>query len=395
MKPITILGKPKKNGLCAVYFFVYLKGERVRINTMMLVDAANFDEATGRVRGKSSDVKDQNMVIEQCRGRINQIEIKYRLKNVILTPEQLRNEYSHPSYDIDFLAWMETEISLLKNQVGASRIIKYTTIFNKLKEFRNPISFSEIDRFFIEDFRGWCKTKKGNDISTVSTNLNVIKTFTNRAMRKDLMEIDPFIDIKIGRAKPDRCYCSEEELNLLSRMYKGDPEHPLKPHLVPVLRHFLFMSLTGLRISDFTDMTFDNIANGTLRLYPIKTRSKKKQMVKIPLCQQALRLIVDEGNTSGRLFHPCTEQRMNTNIKSIAAAAGIRKPLTNHSARHTFATLFIKKTSDVATLQRLLGHSRIEETMVYVHITEENLVLQMKRFEDSLHLDLQPTTTAL
>jgi site-specific recombinase XerD len=43
----------------------------------------------------------------------------------------------------------------------------------------------------------------------------------------------------------------------------------------------------------------------------------------------------------------------------------------------------------------LLGHSRIEETMVYVHITEENLILQMKRFENSLHLDLQPTTTTL
>ena len=107
-------------------------------------------------------------------------------------------------------------------------------------------------------------------------------------------------------------------------------------------------------------------------------------MVKIPLCAQAQRLILDEGNTVGRLFHPCTEQRMNANIKDIAAIAGIKKPLTNHSARHTFATLFIKKTSDVATLQRLLGHSRIEETMVYVHISEENLFGQMKRFEESL-----------
>jgi len=395
MRALTILGEKKKNGLCTVYLFVYLKGERVRVNTKVAVDPANFDEVSGLIRGKSNDVKDQNLIVNQCRSRINQIEVKYRLKNVEIAPEQFRNEYSHPSYDIDFLAWMEAEIKLLKNQVGASRIIKYNTILNKLKEFRDPISFSEIDRFFIEDFRGWCKTKKGNDISTVSTNLNVIKVFTNRAKRKDLIEIDPFLDIRIGRAKPDRCYCSEEELNLLARMYKGDPEHPLKHHLVPVLRHFLFMSLTGLRISDFKDMTFDNIANGTLRLYPIKTRSKKKQMVKIPLCQQALRLILDEGNTVGRLFHPCTEQRMNTNIKSIAAAAGIKKPLTNHSARHTFATLFIQKTSDVATLQRLLGHSRIEETMVYVHITEENLVLQMKRFEDSLQLDLKPITTAL
>ena len=106
-------------------------------------------------------------------------------------------------------------------------------------------------------------------------------------------------------------------------------------------------------------------------------------MVKIPLCVKALRLIHDEGNTTGRLFHPCTEQRMNSNIKDIAAIAKIKKPLTNHSARHTFATLFIQKTADVATLQRLLGHSRIQETMVYIHISEQNLFDQMKKFEES------------
>lgn len=386
MKPITILGPKRKDGNCVVYIYVYVKGERVKVNTKVAIPPDSFNEPVGQIIGRTKDVKDQNMIIEQCRSRINQILVKYRLKNKEIDAAQFRSEYSNPSYDIDFLAWMEAEIRILKNQVGTRRIIKYTTILNKLKEFRNPISFSEIDRFFIEDFRGWCKTKKGNDISTVSTNLNVIKVFTNRAMRKDLMEADPFLDIKIGRAKPDRTYCNEDELILLSKIYKGDPEKPLKPHLLPVLRHFLFMCFTGLRISDFTDMTFDNIANGSLRLYPIKTRSKKKQMVKIPLCPQALKLIKDEGNTTGRLFHPVTEQRMNTNIKSIAALAGIKKPLTNHSARHTFGTLFIQKTADVATLQKLLGHSRIEETMVYVHITEENLTLQMKRFGESLPL---------
>ena len=132
---------------------------------------------------------------------------------------------------------------------------------------------------------------------------------------------------------------------------------------------------------------FDNIVNNTLRLYPIKTRTKKKEMVKIPLCPEALKLIQDEANISGRIFHPITEQRMNLNIKEIAKVAGIKKPLTNHSARHTFATLFIQKTSDVATLQKLLGHSRIEETMVYVHITEENLTKQMQKFVTELDIN--------
>jgi site-specific recombinase XerD len=170
-------------------------------------------------------------------------------------------------------------------------------------------------------------------------------------------------------------------------MYKGDPNRKLKPHLVSVLRHFLFMCFTGLRISDFTDLTFDNITNNTLRLYPIKTRTKKKEMVKIPLNSMALTMIKDEGSSTGHLFNPITEQRMNFNLKDIAKIAGIKKPLSNHAARHTFATLFIQKTSDVATLQKLLGHSRIEETMVYVHISEENLKTQMNKFDQLLDLD--------
>ena len=392
MKPIAALGNKRKDGKSAVYFYVYINGDRVRINTNVVVKPENFDLDKGLIKGKTKEIKDDNLIIGKCRSRINQIEVKYRLKNQEITADLLKSEYSHPSYDIDFLTWMENEIKIKKHEVGNRRIIKYTTILNKIKEYRQPVTFSMIDHFFIENFRGWLKGTKHNDISTVSSNLAVLKSFTTRAVRKGLIEQDPFRDIKIGRGNIDRTFCTEKELAILWNIYLGDPEKELKPYLRPVLRHFLFMCFTGLRISDFREITFDNISNGSIRIYPIKTRSKKKQIVKIPLCHQAIKMILDEGNLTGKLFHPITEQRMNTNIKALADLAKIRKPLTNHSARHTFATLFIQKTSDVATLQKLLGHSRIEETMVYVHITEENLFGQMKRFEESIKLELQPTT---
>jgi len=392
MKLHYILGVKKKDGLSTVFIQLYLGGDRILINTKVQVNPEMFDTTIGRIKGKTKEVKDSNMIIEKCRTRIGDIEMKYRYKNKELTPARLRTEYSHPSYDVDFLIWMENEIKVKKNEVGPRRIIKYTTILNKLKEYRNPIIFSEIDHFFIENFRGWLKGTKENDINTVAGNLAVLKSFTTRALRKGLIEQDPFEDIRIGRGTVDRTFCTEKELLMLWDIYVGDTDKELKPYQVPVLRHFLFMCFTGLRISDFKEMTFDNIANGSLRLYPVKTRSKKKQMVKIPLCPQAMKLIFDEGNQTGKLFHPITEQRMNTNIKAIADIAKISKPLTNHSARHTFATLFIQKTNDVATLQKLLGHSRIDETMVYVHITEENLFRQMKLFGESLLTRLLPTT---
>jgi site-specific recombinase XerD len=389
MNIFTILGKQKKNGNCAVYIQIYLHEERILINTKVQADPASFDIKNGRIRGKTKEVNDNNLIIENTRSRVNEILVKYRLQNKDISPKQFRAEFSHPSLDIDFLPWMENEIKAKRNEgIGARRIIKYNTVLNKLCEFREVINFSEIDYFFIQEFRGWCKKEKNNDVNTISGNLAVIKTFTGRAIKKGLIKVDPFTDVKIGSGKVDRIFCTEEELKKLWTLYISWNYSGLE-HLKAVLRHFLFMCFTGLRVSDFKALDFNQIVNDMLYFYPIKTRAQKKQVVKVPLCSRSLKLISDEGNKIGNVFTTISEQKMNTNLKEIAKMAEVGKALTNHSGRHTFATLFIQKTSDVATLQRLLGHTRIEDTMVYVHITDFNLKNQMNNFDKGLDfLDL-------
>jgi len=95
-------------------------------------------------------------------------------------------------------------------------------------------------------------------------------------------------------------------------------------------------------------------------------------------------LIHDEGATGEFLFQTISEQKMNEQLKDIAKLLPVKKEITNHSARHTFATLFLEKTSDVASLQKLLGHSNIRETMIYVHIGNSKLNTQMLNFDKLL-----------
>lgn len=177
MKIYTIIGEVKKKGVCAVFIQFYMGGERVLINARVDVDPLLFGEKTGHIKGKDQETKDKNMIIEQVRGRVNAILVKYRLQNKTITPKLFKSEYSHPSLDIDFLEWMESEIKAKKNEVGTRRIIKYHTILNKIREFRPILTFSEIDHFWIEAFRGWLKSVKKNDINTVSGNLAVLKSF--------------------------------------------------------------------------------------------------------------------------------------------------------------------------------------------------------------------------
>lgn len=384
MNPFTILGRAQKDGSCTVYIKLYIGGERILINTKVVVSPDTWDSKKICIKSKTGTSGDDNMIISRCHSRANDILVKYRLQNKKLTVDLFKKEYSNPSLDIDFLVWMASEIKIKKNEVGELRIIKYNTILNKLKEYRPKIYFSEIDHFFITSFKGWLRTTKRNDVNTISSNLAVLKSFTNRALKKKLIEQDPFEDIRIGRGASDRVYCEEEELEKLWNLY-NNWIYPMQAHQKKILRHFLFMCFTGLRISDFKAAEFDDIINGLLCFRPIKTRSMKKQKVKVPLNEYALKLISDEGRKTGLIFEPYSEQLMNVNLKDIAKMAGINKPLTNHSGRHTFATLFLQKTHDVATLQKLLGHSRIEETMIYVHITECELIKQVVKWTNELN----------
>ena len=77
---------------------------------------------------------------------------------------------------------------------------------------------------------------------------------------------------------------------------------------------------------------------------------------------------------------------MNEYLKKIADQAAIPKKMRDHKARHTFATMFPEKTNDTATLQRLLGHTNISETMKYVHISNTKIDAKILAFNRLLKL---------
>ena len=64
------------------------------------------------------------------------------------------------------------------------------------------------------------------------------------------------------------------------------------------------------------------------------------------------------------------DQKINFHLKSIATRCKIHKNISMHVGRHTFATTFYRNTKDIYALQKLLGHAKIEHTLVYVHTVQ-------------------------
>lgn len=376
----------KKNGESTIYLIVHLDYKSLKFSTGVSCDPDKFNHEKLRIRGNSQKVKDDNLIIEKSLALMNDIFVRYRLQNIQLTPELLKNEWKNPARRIDFYKFFDEALAERKGDIAHQTYKNHQSAIDKLKEFKPMLTFSEINADFLESYRRWMKKEKLNDINTIYSSMKILKAYLNIAIRKKIIDENPFAHISVKEAKTDRLFLNMEELEVLWNAYTDKKYNNVRLEKTELrdLRHYLFMCFTGCRISDFKNLKPDNIISKTLIYVPVKTVGVKSRAIKVPLNKYALQLIKDEPNNKALLFLPIAEQKLNENIKKIAEKLGIYKKLTNHSARHTFATVWLEKTHDLAALQRLLGHSKISDTMKYVHITDAMLQSQMKSFEKLL-----------
>ena len=75
-----------------------------------------------------------------------------------------------------------------------------------------------------------------------------------------------------------------------------------------------------------------------------------------------------EGRGVGPWRHHLHEKRLQHDLKAAVAAAGIVKPATVHTLRHSFAAHLLQSGTDIRTVQELPGHSDVSTTMIYTHV---------------------------
>jgi integrase len=210
--------------------------------------------------------------------------------------------------------------------------------------------------------------------------MRIVKIFTSIAVRRELLKTDPFDHIRLKKGSPTLIYLSTEERDKLVKMFTSDYTYEKHKR---VLHYFLFACFTGLRISDIKLLRWENISNDTLYIMPFKTRRVNQETVIIPLGAKAkwLLSLIPKRPRNPYVFDMISEQKTNLYLKEIADLVGINKRVYFHVARHTFATLFYERTNDLATLQKLLGHSSIAQTMVYAHVSDQLRREQMHQFD--------------
>lgn len=257
----------------------------------------------------------------------------------------------------------------------------YVTLYRYMNDYNEhrPLPLSEVTALYIYNFSVWLATQgkdKGNgqlNPNTVAIYLKKLRTFLQHAYTVKLIQDDFTGAVQVPKTHTtEREHLTQEELTQLAST-KADER---------IKTAYLFACLTGLRYSDIKALSVEDYDSNT---HSLSIRMKKTgKPLTIYLSDEAISII--ERRLSGKEKHLFADLPANNTTNHLLHAwsvdAGINKPLTFHTARHTYATLAISANVDVYTLKELLGHASVQTTQIYAKVVED----RKKGARNAVHL---------
>jgi integrase/recombinase XerD len=219
--------------------------------------------------------------------------------------------------------------------------------------------------------------------------LSGIKAFYKYLLFEEMIEKDPTALIegpKLGRKLPDTLDY-EEIVNMLDALDLSKPEGARNRAMLEILYS------SGLRVSELVELKIGNVyfdlgflrvigKGNKERLVPIGKDALK--FLKIYLEDIRVHVPVQKGSEShvflNRRGRKLSRVMIFMIIKQLAATIGLRKTISPHTFRHSFATHLIEGGADLRAVQEMLGHESITTTEIYTHLDRDYLRQVIQEF---------------
>jgi integrase/recombinase XerD len=284
-----------------------------------------------------------------------------------------------------FLHYLVVEKGLSKNTIeayshGLGRFL------NHLRE-KGVQEIRDVAKFHVRGFLLMLR-KRNLSTKTIVRNLVAVRTFFRFLIQEGILESNPVEELespKVAKTLPEILTLREIEQLL---------EQPnLQTSLGIRDRAMLeILYATGMRVSELTHLPIHqvNLEGGYVLLYG---KGSKERIV--PLGSEAMKWItlylktargkLAKGKESPMLFinrsgKGMSRQRFWKSLKDYARRAGLRKRITPHLLRHSFASHLLEGGADLRSVQMMLGHVDISTTQIYTHVTGERLKKVHQRY---------------
>ncbi len=362
------MDRAKEGGLCPIYLNATVNGSRKYFTIKRSVPAEAWDDRRQEVNSSFPDYQVINNDIALYRAKAEKMRMVADMEDEIMSLFQFEKMFRSGIKDLkDIFTFIEDDIREFGNTYARDTIKMYESQSRKLKRFSEKLYFNEITPLFWKQYDSYL-IKLGNNGNTRWKAYRTIKTFINKAIENGVLKNDPLRGVKVRKPEGNRMYLSQEEVKKLEKIYSGYLTKDLKH----VLHYFLFSCYTGLRFSDVKNLKFSNIYKEKDQTYISFVQKKTTGAMTLPLGKKALSYIPITGLPTNPVFEVYCNQSTNRLLKNIMKLAGIHKSISFHCARHTFATIALELSGDIASVSKLCGHTKISTTQIYAKVLESS-----------------------
>ena len=366
-------------------------GERAEFQTGKKIEVENWDNGKQQAKGKSTEAKLLNAYLNQLRNKVYLKEIELMKRGFLITARLLRDAVVDKVEALNektlfqvFAEHNEEQKKLVGKGVSKATyfISEYTD--RLLKEFvkqkykRTDLYLRELNIAFIQSFHTFLRTDKGMAQNSSTKHLKLLKKIANMAVANSHMTYNPFATYKIEREPVEIDFLDEEELRKIINF-----DTPL-PRLERAKDMFLFGCFTGLSYIDIKTLAPEHFEKDSAgRIWIKKRRVKTGVLSRVPLLPIA-KLILDKYKGGEKLLPIQDPADINKYLKDIAILCDIKKRITFHTSRHTFAsTVTLANNISLEVVSKMLGHTNTRMTTHYAQLIDKCIGEQMDKLMDT------------
>lgn len=384
-----------KEGKTSVMLRIYLNNERLSLgSTGIAITASQWDKDKERIKGRTTDALSTNLQLDNIASGLQAIFRKIEMSDD-LSLERIKSEFLGKKDEIDTLMQLfEKHNTDISKQVGISvskaTLQKYNVCKRHFSDFldkqykRNDLKLTELTYLVIREFDLYLRTVVGQNSNTATKTMKTFKTITLLGQKMGVLLHDPFMNHRFHLEPVNRGFLTDEEILLIANKEIGIPRLELVRDI------FIFSCFTGLAYIDVSNLTPDHIVTLGDKQWIMTQRQKTSVETNI-LLLDIPKAIIDKycdnpayPKRENKLFPILSNQKMNAYLKEIADLCGIKKNLTFHLARHTFATMSLSKGVPMESVSKMLGHTNIKTTQIYARITNKKIEHDMEELAGKL-----------
>ena len=396
IKILFLIAKSRLNqsGKCSIRCRITYNHERHEVATGFFINPNYWHSKQQQAKPPNEDNTFINSQLSLIKSKINQAFLYLQVNNPGFAIDDLISHYKGVPVKINvglieiYMLYLARIKKLINIEIKLVTYKKYEESLVHLGDFvkwhfkTTDIKLKNLHSNFIAEYEYYLKVEKNLQLSTLNKAIQRFRKVLKFAISQNHLDKDPFMLYKAKRFKKELVYLDGIELQRLENHY-------FEINSVQQIKDmFVFCCYTGLGFTEMINLKKSDIVKGfDEELWLDIRRNKTLKNYRVPLLQQAKNILeLYQNDARESIFPRLSNPKFNAYLKEVASIVGIRKNLTHHIARKTFATtVLLYNDVPIEIVSELLGHSKISTTQEhYAKVVQKKVSEEMSKLSQKL-----------